>query len=207
MLQIQDFMAQMAGHRPVFHSEADFQHAFAWQLHQKFPDAQIRLEYPFRAEKWIYIDIWSRLADQMHIAIELKYKTTRTELEHSGELYHLKNQGAQDIGRYDFLKDVQRLEDTISRSAHTVGYAILLTNDPGYWQQGRENTVDAAFRLHDNRTLHGEMKWDVSAPPRTIVGRKDSLKFPRQHHIRWQDYSNVPAAQRGGIFRYLALEI
>ena len=37
-------MAALARVRPLFHSEADFQHAFAWQLHSAHPDARIRLE-------------------------------------------------------------------------------------------------------------------------------------------------------------------
>ena len=36
-------MAALARMRPLFHSEADFQHAFAWQLRSAHPDARIRL--------------------------------------------------------------------------------------------------------------------------------------------------------------------
>jgi len=44
LAEIEETMAALARVRPLFHSEADFQHAFAWQLHSADPDARIRLE-------------------------------------------------------------------------------------------------------------------------------------------------------------------
>jgi len=38
--EIEETMAALALVRPLFHSEADFQHAFAWQLHSAHPDAR-----------------------------------------------------------------------------------------------------------------------------------------------------------------------
>ena len=48
MLDISTLLAGLAESRKVFHSEADFQHAFAWHIHQKMPDSQIRLEFPMQ---------------------------------------------------------------------------------------------------------------------------------------------------------------
>lgn len=76
MLQLSDIMRRLALVRPVFHSEADFQHALAWQIHVEYPDAQIRLEYRPFAERKMYIDLWCVLNDQL-TAIELKYPTKR----------------------------------------------------------------------------------------------------------------------------------
>lgn len=43
------------GGRPVFHSEADFQYAFAWELQRTSPSVQIRLEtLPVRASTWMW---------------------------------------------------------------------------------------------------------------------------------------------------------
>lgn len=41
---VEQTMARLAARRPIFHSEADFQHAFAWQVQIDHPDARIRLE-------------------------------------------------------------------------------------------------------------------------------------------------------------------
>jgi hypothetical protein len=49
MLGIDDvgaMLTELARERTVFHSEADFQHAFAWKINEHLPDAEIRLEVP-----------------------------------------------------------------------------------------------------------------------------------------------------------------
>ena len=96
--------------RPIFHSEADFQHALAWEIHEQFPEAAVRLE------NWApglgnnkRMDLWVRLAEKV-LAVELKYGTRKLEAEVEGEFYSLKNQAAQDLFRYDFAKDMMRVE-------------------------------------------------------------------------------------------------
>ena len=125
-------LEDLARERPVFHSEADFQHALAWHIHERTPGTQVRLEFnPFPCEK-LYLDIYLRDA----VAIELKYKTKKAELTHNNEAFSLKGQAAQDCGRYDFIQDVRRLERVVNDSAAParVGFAVFLTNDPLYWE-------------------------------------------------------------------------
>lgn len=43
-LNIRSLLTVLGDSRNVFHSEADFQHALAWHIHQKMPEIQIRLE-------------------------------------------------------------------------------------------------------------------------------------------------------------------
>ncbi len=45
-----DLLDKLRLHRPVFHSEKDFQHSLAWLIHQQDPDAQIRLETPLTVQ-------------------------------------------------------------------------------------------------------------------------------------------------------------
>ena len=43
----------------MFHSEADFQHALAWQIHEAAPESQVRLEVsviPVEAQR-MFLDI------------------------------------------------------------------------------------------------------------------------------------------------------
>jgi hypothetical protein len=47
MLDVQELMIRLGEEHPVFHSEADFQHALAWQLHLQFPTARLGLEKVF----------------------------------------------------------------------------------------------------------------------------------------------------------------
>ena len=44
-------------------------------------------------------------------------------------VFELKNQYAQDNGRYDYLEDVRRIERIKSKNMVTRGFAIFLTND------------------------------------------------------------------------------
>jgi hypothetical protein len=39
-------LSTLAALRPLFHSEADLQHALAWEFHHRWPDADVCLESP-----------------------------------------------------------------------------------------------------------------------------------------------------------------
>ena len=75
MINISQVITSLASQRPVFHSEADFQHAFAWEIHRQLPAASIRLELPLQPQgKSIHLDIWAT-QKELALAVELKYKT------------------------------------------------------------------------------------------------------------------------------------
>lgn len=205
MLDIADVMIELARRRPVFHSEADFQHAFAWCIHRIMLDGDVRLEYkPFPNES-VYLDLW---LPGVGVAVELKYFTRKFEHEHNGESFTLRDQAAQDIRRYDFMKDIQRLE-RVSKERGEVrgGFAVLLTNDPSYWQQpSRSNTVDAAFRLQDGRRVSGEMAWSERAASGTTKGREEAIHLDGSYELQWRDYADIGGVRHGQL-RYLAAQI
>jgi len=193
--------------RSIFHSEADFQHALAWCFHQQNPNANVRLELPFRTEfSSEYVDLF--LDNGTHrLAVELKYKTRKFSLKLSSDEFNLKNQGAQDLGRYDFLADVARLERFVSENRADSGCAILLTNDPSYWSKPkREITVDESFRLTDGRTLEGSLAWLEHAAPGTIRSREKPINLSGTYTAAWKSYSS-PSAIPGGDFRFLLWRI
>ena len=207
MLDIDGLMASLANRRKVFHSEADFQHALAWQIHEDMPKSQVRLEVSFilvESQRMV-VDIWLPMEG---MAIELKYKTRGLELEQGDESYALRNQGAQDQGRYDFLQDIQRLELMCSKLEQCkAGYAMLLTNDSSYWKippQG--DTVDANFRVHEGREISGALAWATRASSGTVGGRKP-IRIQGSYQLRWQEYSDFPENPRQGRFRYLAVSV
>ena len=206
MLDVDGLMAHLCNKRKVFHSEADFQHAFAWQIREHSPDCEIRLEFnpaPDEVRK-IYLDIW---LPNESTAIELKYFTRHLDTSVSGERFVLRDQRAQDIRRYDFLRDVQRLEDEVSEGRAGQGFAILLTNDPSYWQPPqRDETVDAAFRIHEGRNVNGELAWSPSASEGTTRGRTVPILLNATYRMRYQDYSNL-VGQKYGQFRYLNVPV
>ncbi len=205
MIELPSLLEGLSRTRPIFHSEADFQHALAWAIHEGYPDANIRLEYkPFPKER-LYVDIW--VSGTKNAAIELKYLTRGLEVDLDGEGFSLKNQAAQDISRYDVLKDIARLERIVSEVPGTVGYAVVLTNDSAYWKSPiRADTVDAAFRIHEGRTISGTLHWSDNAGHGTTKGRETPLALASSYHIAWRDYSAVPVSSYGQM-RCLMIEV
>lgn len=207
--QMTALMRDLAVERPVFHSEADFQHALAWRIREKGLDSNVRLEYkpPINiGKKEMQLDIW--LA-KLGVAIELKYKTgkPKEEIRHNGELFTLRNHSACDIGRYDFLKDIQRLESLSQFPDAKVGVAILLTNDHLYWNgPTRKDTVDADFSLRGDPGLliQGEMAWSERASAGTKRGRVDSIRLMGAYKAQWRAYSRI-TDESYGEFRYLMI--
>lgn len=195
-------MKGLANDRPIFHSEADFQHSIAWRIHQTHPECGVRLEYRPPLNPPMYLDLW--LAS-LGIAIELKYRTRELTLAHNGESFALRNQSANDISRYSFLKDIQRLESLAGLLGARVGYAIFLTNDHLYWRESsRRDTVDAAFHLHEDRLLNGEMAWSERASAGTMKDREEPICLKGSYAARWRDYGDV-GSERYSRFRYLAI--
>ena len=98
-LDMHSVMEALAQSRPVFYSESDFKHALSWQIQQEHPSVRIRqevgnlIEGPDRR----YVDIW--LPDS-GTAIELKYLTRTAVISQDNEEFRLRDQSAQDLGRY-----------------------------------------------------------------------------------------------------------
>ncbi len=201
-------LEKLSQSRPVFHIEADFQHALAWQIQKDFSELEIRFEYkPQNISDRMFVDLWIKDESGNNFAIELKYKTRKFEETVHDEKFKLMDQSAQDLGRYDYLKDVQRLEKIVSTHPKTTGYAILLTNDSGYWNTPTSNaTVDADFRIFDGKTIHGKLEWSEHTSTGTTSGRTKPLDISGNYLLKWSDYSQNGASNRGNL-RYLAVKI
>jgi hypothetical protein len=207
MSNLSDMLALLAKQRPIFHSEADFQHALAWQIHQRAPDANIRLEYRLFGLEPLYLDLWVQDGERA-LAVELKYPTRRIEVEHAGEQFLLMNHSARDIRCYDFIKDICRLERCTLAMPGATGYAVLLTNDGGYWTPpAHSDTADAAFRLHEGARLSGTLTWAPHTGAGTMKERESALALRSSYEMSWHDYSTVGANPNGGRFRYLLVRV
>ena len=194
--------------RKIFHSEADLQFAFAWEIQLLNPSAQVRLEYsPASISPTMHIDIVIQLNDEI-IPIELKYLKKKLQHQENDEQFILRDNGAQDISRYDILKDLQRIERLKQDLAGVkCGYALVLSNDPSYWKTSlNRNTIDREFRLDDGKTITGRLVWGVNAGPGTMKGREMPIDISGQYSIMWKDYSQLNDTA-SGIFRYLLLTV
>ncbi len=161
-------LKEFGGKYKVFQSEAQFQFDLAWRLHEEY-DCVVKLEdltviiekveNGKNSKQKIYTDITLE-QDGYIVAIELKYKTAAMT---QGNDIILLNHGASDLGRYDFLWDVNRLELLVhpyKEASEKViykeyapqvsidfpklkhcnkGFAVILTNEDDYWKISQEN--------------------------------------------------------------------
>lgn len=205
-LDVHALLNRLGTERPIFHSEADFQHALAWLIHRQHPAAQIRLET--RPERGVRLDIVVGLHDE-RIAIELKYLAARFEGTVAGERFDLPNQAAQDISRHDFVKDIARVERFTAAGTVTSGWAVALTNDGSYWRPGtKADPIDAMFRIHEGRTLEGTLGWGTLAGAGTTSKRNVPLTLTGSYPCNWRDYSTLlTASGKPAVLRYLAFSV
>lgn len=187
---VREVMSALAARRKVFHSEADFQHAFGQQLGTFWPQLKIRLEMPYRVigpvvdESRTMVDLFcEEPASGAVTAIEFKYRTRKWCGSVGKERFLLRDQSAVDLGRRYFVDDIWRLEQWTAAAGGTA-FAILLTNEPAYWEPptNPRPTNDADYRLHEGRTLFGGLRWwqDPQAKP--------SLTLNGRYSLNWKGY-------------------
>ena len=200
-------LAELAMTRSVFHFEADLQHALAWHLHEHDPSTNVRLEYRTSMNGSDgYIDILLR-SSKSSTGIELKYKTNETTITQNGETFSLRKQGAHDQARYDFIKDISRLESFVKQNDGDCGYAVFITNDVGYWNPPRRpDTVDRDFRMHDGRVLSGVLSWQGDFKDGTVAGRTAPIELKHEYTLQWNDFADIPDVKRG-LFKSLVVRI
>lgn len=200
---IQNLLQTLAARGQIFCSEMDFQLHLAWLM--KESGFELSLEYDpkcFEANASLDIMIWKPEA----VAVELKYKTLLLETEVGGRPLRLKNHGAQDIGRYDFFRDVSRVEQIVASGKASKGFAVFLTNDGGYWRSGRDGTAHEMFRMFDGRTVkNGSLKWGDNTGSGTMKGREKPISLIRDHVLGWKDYADF--GKKNGAFRYLIVDV
>lgn len=197
-------VAKLSEHRPVFHSERDFQHALAWQIQLANPQARIRLET--RPRRGVHLDLLVTL-EGVRTAVELKYLLAGLRTSVDGELFDLPHQAANDISRHDVVKDITRVEAVVADGYAEVGSVLVLSNDRSYWQPSlRAGSIDAAFRLHEGRALEGTLAWASRAGTGTTKGRDTPLRLAGRYTCHWRDYSRVSLPEgRTADFRYLLI--
>jgi hypothetical protein len=192
---IADVMQRLALSRPVFHSEADFQHALALAIREGDPKTNMRLEYPARlltrgASGRNMVDIW---LEDSHSAIELKYKPSEFRGSVKDEDYDLRP-GKTHNSRYDFVKDLKKLEELTDSNGVKSCYAILLTNDERLWNKSRKpSSVSSDFALVG--TVGGKMKYHS--------GEREDITLRGEYELVWTPYSTVC----GTLFKYLCVRV
>ena len=196
----------LAAQRPLFHSEADFQLALAWSIQTQYPEARIRLEQRLLRDPVVALDILVRLDDAVY-GLELKYLKKRLTTTVGDEEFQLAT-GADDVERYDLLKDVGRLERLVDSQVVQAGCAVVLTNASGFWAPsatGRPVGYDR-FRIHEGVELRGLLEWGPTAGAGTRKGREQAIELRGAYRCRWRPYSQVDASAAGEL-RYLVVPV
>ncbi|MFD2840238.1 hypothetical protein ACFSYH_06605 [Populibacterium corticicola] len=201
-------LTHLAERRPVFHSEADFQYELAHQLPVIDSSLEIRLERPVRIEgaATFNVDMMIHQSGCWYV-IELKYLTAALTHTYLGEEFILRSHDARDLGRYDILKDVSRIETIVDRGLATAGFSITVTNDKALWTAAQRNDlIDLEFHLHEGRVVEGELAWGERAGLGTRERRQAPVFLRDRYQVSWGEYSHIPA-ERNGIFKFLMFDI
>jgi len=203
-----------------FVSEADFQHTFAMELEKAFinnPNVKILLEFPIKCKnRKVHVDIM--VCDGCNLyPIELKYKTRSISLDKPYENTNikikdlLKKQGAQDLGGYDFWKDIHRIETLIKEGSAISGVCIFLTNDPYYKEGKYKNGTQASnFRIGTGYMSKGKRSWrrnNKSITP-SYITKHPEFKIYNDYDFQWnEDFYQIKPEIKNGQFMSLFVEI
>ena len=199
----EEFLCQLEKNKKHYYNEAQIQHKIGIELYKKFGIEMTvewgvpHVENDLKSEKR-RIDIMLEIGGKK-IGIELKYKTKAVV----GEEYA--NDGADNNNKFDFFKDVQRLEDLKEEKDKKFhiekGFAIFITNDHLYWNPAGKGTLKEAFNLCDGTELSGTYKagWESR--------KGKSVEFSGRHKIKWVPPLECPDKKDGKTFRYLIVEV
>lgn len=186
-------LQSLSAKRPVFYSEADFQFSFAKELEFLYPAASVRLEYISNKIKGMHIDIWVNMYECV-IPIELKYKTKKCSISYNDEIFDLKSHSANDLGMYDVVRDIERIEKVKGAYDNCrEGYVICITNDQGYFKKrdikGKVQYED--FCISQDTKIPKHPRWRLNPSPGTIRGRTDEINLTNNYTCNWNGYSEV----------------
>ena len=113
----------------------------------------------------------------------------------------MKNQGAQDLGMYDFWKDVRRVE-LVRRRFDRVkgGLAVFVTNDPLYTKASKPTSNNYLLNMAEG-TPHSKQKHWLN-PESTCAKTHPNFDVEQEYTIKWhsREIDNV-------VFHYCVVSV
>lgn len=171
---------------PIFHSEADFQFALAWKIHQEYSDVEIRLEVSCNTSIKGRVDIVVQFNGTV-FPIELKYLKKKLLFQVNGEQFSLVD-GAHDIDMHDCIKDIARLETFQSQmNGFTAGCAVWLTNDAAYWNPEYNASYYSAFHTPQGEVKTGAMAYAAGAKLNSNIEYGSPITLSGSYDVHWND--------------------
>jgi hypothetical protein len=200
MTLIDEVLKSLSEKRPVFRSEKDFQEALCNEI--RLAGNHSEKGKNIHGTK---VDLYWEEKGQ-EVVVQLRHKMKKLSVVVNGERFELKNHGAQDLGRYDFVKDLRGIERICQDNPSRVGYVLLLTNEHLYWQPPMKNkSVDEEFLLFNGNHISGVCEWKKEASYGTTNGREEPLLLRGEYLMTWRNYSTFPA--QNSEFRYLLVSV
>ncbi len=196
-----DVCAFLESNEELLFNERDFQMHLATWLRgsaNRYDDVDVEYYVPRQAlegyvwESELRLDIVVK-KDGEYCPVELKYKTKKVERQISrfdellGEkVVVMKNQGAQDLGMYDFWKDVRRVELVRNRFERVKGgLAVFVTNDGFYTKGSKESSNNYLFNMSAGKAHSKQKHW---ANPESICARTHpNFEVEREYTIEWHE--------------------
>ena len=205
----QDIFAFLESNEELLFNERDFQMHLATWLRKSandYDDVDVeyyvpKIELPnYVWDSELRLDIVVK-KDGEYCPVELKYKTKKVERQISrfdeildDKVVVMKNQGAQDLGMYDFWKDVRRIELVRNRFAKVKGgLAILVTNDALYTKASRPESNN--YLLNMNEGKHSVIKhWQNENSACAKMNSYKSFEVEKEYSINWhhRNVDNIP---------------
>lgn len=195
----QDVFAFLEGNEELLFNERDFQMHLATWLRKSandYDDVDVEYYVPWQElENYIWrselrLDIVVK-KDGEYCPVELKYKTQKVERKISrfdellsDEVVVMKNQGAQDLGMYDFWKDIRRVELVRNRFKKVKnGLAVFVTNDVSYTKDSKSSSNHYLFGMTGEVTRLKYKHW--GNPESTCAKTHPNFDVEQTYDIEW----------------------
>ena len=205
----QDIFAFLESNEELLFNERDFQMHLATWLRKSandYDDVDVeyyvpKIELPnYVWDSELRLDIVVK-KDGEYCPVELKYKTKKVERQISrfdemldDKVVVMKNQGAQDLGMYDFWKDIRRIELVRNRFEKVKGgLAIFVTNDALYTKASRPESNN--YLLNMNEGKHSVIKhWQNENSACAKMNSYKSFEVEKEYSINWhhRNVDNIP---------------
>ena len=199
-----DVHAFLKSNDELLFNERDFQmHLATWLRNSTnhYDDVDVEYYVPRQELQKVGKYVWEselRLdvvvkKDGEYCPIELKYKTKKVERKISrfdedltSNVVVMKNQGAQDLGMYDFWKDVRRVELVRNRFERVKGgLAVFVTNDGFYTKGSKESSNNYLFGMAGEAARSTKKHW--ANPESTCAKTHPNFEVEKEYTVEWHN--------------------
>ena len=215
---INNIMEEIKDHKIIYQNEEQFQFDLAWRINKRIDETsniQVLLECFSMTDKKMdnknsrkkfFTDIILSDEKGCFIPIELKYKKQgiTTKVGKNKQKVVIGNDGAADLGKFDYLWDIHRIEQLKQKPKENIeiedgrlkcfvcGYAIMITNDNSYWEIKEGSCADL---MTLNRVIK-EIRWQsVNGTQAKSIYTKEGKNYKKYFLSLIEDKANVSGCE------------